>query len=244
MTDKTAETSQLIYSRVAGFMYLFVTVTYMFGSLTVSDFIVSGNFAETVDNILANERLFRIGLASQLLSSLSVVLLALAFYVLLKPIDGTLALLALLWRLGEATLGGVMALLGFVTLDLYSRDSYVTAFEADQLQTLVEVFSGANRAGFYIATIFFALGSTIFFYLLFRSKYIPRILSAWGVFASLTVLTIGFANLTLPDHTAMLSPGWMTMFVAEISTGLWLLLIGARVRPQEAGEHDAAAPQE
>ncbi len=232
MEDQKDKRTKLVYARIAGFMYLFVTATYMFGLLTASEFIVSGNFSETAKNILANEWLYRAALASQLLSSLSVVLLALAFYALLKSVDKNLAMLALVWRIGEAAIGGVMAVISYSALHLYSGADSLSIFEVGQLQGFAKIFSAAGSAGFYVAAIFFSLGSTVFFCLLFKSRYIPRILSMWGVFASLMVLVIGLANLIVPAQAGVLEPGWLTMFVAEVSTGLWLLFLGAKLTPR------------
>ncbi len=234
MEDQRDARTRQVYARVAGFMYLFVTVAYMFGMLTASKFTVAGDFAETSKNILANEGLYRTALASQLLSSLSVVLLALAFFALLKKVDKNLAMLALIFRVGEATIGGIMAVISFSKLHVYSKPESLEIFESGQLQGFVDILSDAGNAGLYIAAIFFSLGSAVFFYLLFKSRYIPKVFALWGIFASLVVLIIGFTNLVIPDHADILEPGWLTMFIAEISTGFWLLLVGAKIPAQSS----------
>ncbi len=228
MEDQENMQTRQVYARIAGFMYLFVTVTYIFGMLTASKFTVPDNFAETSKNILANEGLYRTAIASQLISSLSVVLLALAFFALLKSVDKNLAMLALIFRVGEAAIGGVMALISYTTLYVYSGPGSLEVFEPDKLQGLAAILSAAGSAGFYIAAIFFGFGSTVFFYLLIKSRYIPKILAVWGLFASVVVLVIGFANLIVPDQAGVLERGWLTMFIAEISTGLWLLVFGIK----------------
>jgi hypothetical protein len=60
---------------------------------------------------MGSELLYRIGLSSLLIGSLSTVFLAMGLYVAVKPIDKNLALLALLFRLVEATIFGVRSLL-------------------------------------------------------------------------------------------------------------------------------------
>jgi hypothetical protein len=57
-------------ARIAGLLYLVNGVTGFFGIIYVpSRLIVSGNAAATANNILASERLFRLGIVSELILS-------------------------------------------------------------------------------------------------------------------------------------------------------------------------------
>ncbi len=69
--------------------------------------------ASTADQIMASEGLFRAGIASLDLVVVLDVVVALALYVFLKPVNTSLALLAAWFRLACATIFGV-ALLGLV----------------------------------------------------------------------------------------------------------------------------------
>jgi hypothetical protein len=51
-------------------------------------------------------------------------------------------------------------------------------------------------------------------------------LSAFGIVASVLVPMLGFASLIFPERAAALTLGWAPIFVAEIATGLWLLIAG------------------
>jgi hypothetical protein len=89
-----------------------------------------------------------------------------------------------------------------------------------------------GHAGSNVAAIFFSIGSGLFFYLFFKSRYIPRILSAFGVFASVVVTLVCFGGLVFPEHAATLQYGWAPMAIAEVATGLWLMLFAVKT---EAG---------
>src|SRR5712692_4727672 len=184
MTGSDTEKSQIRYARFAGFMYLFVDAAYMLGLYIVSRFQVAGNFAETAHRIMGSELLYRFGLSSLLIGGLCTVFLAMGLYGAVKPIDNNLALLALVFRLVEATLFGVLSILGFTALKLYIDADYMHSFDASQLSVLVNLGSVAGSTGFNIAAIFFSMGSTLFFYLFLKANYIPRILSALGLFGS------------------------------------------------------------
>jgi len=86
----------------------------------------------------------------------------------------------------------------------------------------------AYTVGFNISAILFSIGSLIFFYLFFKSKYIPGAISVFGIFASVMVTLVGFAMLVSPSHSGIIQLGWIPMLIAEITLGFWLLFKGLR----------------
>jgi hypothetical protein len=49
--------------------------------------------------------------------------------------------------------------------------------------------------------VLLGLGSAVFAYLLMRSRYVPRFIGAWGVFASLLLALASFAFILFPGNT-------------------------------------------
>ena len=226
MEDGSTERTQRIYARVAGFGLLWLIVTGLAGALATSRIAGSGTFAEIAKRIAASEHLYRAALASELIETLSAVLLAFALYATLKPIDKLLAQIAMYWRLGESFIGGAGMILGYVRLHLYSSPRSAGAWGTDQSQALVGLADQAGFAAYNISAIFFSIGSMLFFYLFFKSRYIPRSLSAFGVFASVIVTIMCFGNLIFPEHSATLGYGWAPMAIAEVTVGFWLIVKG------------------
>jgi len=104
---RTIEPAQQTAARVAGFSYLLTLVPVVFAQFGIHDrLIVEGNAAETARNIMAHERLFRIGIACDLTYCAGVVVLLAALYVILRPVDRGLALLAAFGRLVYALMWG------------------------------------------------------------------------------------------------------------------------------------------
>lgn len=217
MSETLDDTTRHGWARCAGFMYLFVMAVYVGGVALTRPYIVPGDAVATAGHIAAGETLYRVGLALQLIASWTTILLGGAFYVLLRPIQPNLALLALLWRTAEATLGGAAAAVSFMALENLRGGGYAWA----------RVLSAGYSAFFHIAVIFFSLGSILFFGLLFQSRYIPRALAAFGVIASVLVAVLGFLRLILPTLADALALAWAPIFIAEIATGAWLLWFGA-----------------
>ncbi len=242
MTNRTAEASPLIYARVAGFAYLLIIIIAILNvNFVDSKLIVSGNDAATANNIMANDLLFRIGIAGVLIIYTSVVVLSLALYVILKTVNKNLALLAMLLWSGEAILGSVTVLISFIVLLLLNGKGYSTVFETEQLQALVGLFLNVRTAGLDIVLIFVGLGGTVFCYLFFKSKYVPRILAAWGILTYLSMLILSFVSILLPNHPAMIEIvlyALGTFF--ELIFGFWLLFKGVNV--QQWDNHAPASP--
>ena len=226
MTSPETEQSQNRYARLAGFMFLFVIVADLLGMFITARFDVPGDFTETIHRNIAGESLYRIGLSCGLLGSLCTILLAMGLYVTIKPIDNNIALLALLFRLAEAAIGGVQNLFSFVVLNMYIGGDRTSALSARQLSGFV------SSTGFNIGAIFFSIGSILFFYLFLKSNYIPKILSGFGLFASALVTIVSFAALILPQHAKALQLGWLPIALAEVSVGLWLLFKGVNAAPR------------
>ena len=95
MTIGPIDNSQRKAAKVAGCAYLinFATVMYVYYGI-LWRLIIRNNAAETARNILAHERLFRIGIAGEITFCVGVFVLLTALYVILKPVNRGLALLA------------------------------------------------------------------------------------------------------------------------------------------------------
>jgi hypothetical protein len=240
MEDNLTERTQRIYARVAGFLYLWLIITGLAGTLAISHIVGSGTFPETAKRVVASEHLYRVALSSELIETLSTVLLAFALYVTLKPVDKLLAQIAMYWRLGESFIGGAGMILGFLRLSLYTSPPSLGALGTDQSQALIDLTGHAGFAAYNISAIFFSVGSILFSYLFFKSRYIPRILSAFSVFASVIVTIMCFGSLIFPEHAATLQYGWAPMAIAEVTTGFWLMLFS--VKTQARSDRQSARP--
>jgi hypothetical protein len=229
ITAQTPEDAQRAYARLAGLMYFVVLVFDIVGAVIPSAVAGSGDFVATSHRIVASETLYRVGLCCSLVGSLATILLAVGLYVAVKPADGNLALTALLFRLAESAIGGMGIILAFTVLQMHVAANHATVFDANQLGALADLYSHGGATE--ISAIFFSVGSTLFFFVFLRSHYIPRILAAWGIFASLVYAAVWFVSLILPQDSATAAAyGSAPILIAELSTGLWLLIRGINVQ--------------
>ena len=231
MTLRTIEPAQHTAARVAGFLYLLMMVTGVFAEFYALDpLIVANDAVQTAKNIVASETLFRLGIASDLITFAGDVALVLALYVVLKPINRNLALLAAFWRVAECAILGMITLNDFVALRLLSGADYLRAIGIPQLQALARLFVGVHSDGYRIGSVFFGLGSTVFAYLWFRSRYIHQALAAWGLLSSLVVALVTLVIMVFPKLAVLVTPMYFApIFVFEVTLGLWLLIKGIQV---------------
>lgn len=231
MTNATTQAARTKAARIAGAAYLITLAVGIIGQFFVqASLVVSSDATQTAQNIVEHERLFRIGIASDLIAFTGVVILTVALYVLLKPLNEHLAMLAAFWRLAEVAIYCVITLGSLVALALLSGGDHLKTFEVGQLHSLVQLALGARSFGYSIGLIPFALGSTVFSYLLLRSGYVPKALAAWGVFASLLLLTSVFWIIVFPSTAeAPLQASFGAMIIYEVTVGFWLLLRGAQI---------------
>jgi hypothetical protein len=239
MHDTPIDSTQRFYARLAGFMYLLNYATSVFGSLVPDRIRGSGDFAEQARRIVASEFLYRTALTSMAIGWVLIVFLAFSLYVALKPVNARLAQLALFLELGQASVGAVTVIFSFVVLGLYTAQP-TGVFQNEQLQTLVGIAS-ANFSGFNISMIFLGFGSAIFFYLFYKSQYIPRMLAAWGVFGSVVMIVVSLAMILFPENVRTLQLGWGPLGIAEVGTALWLIIVGIRPRRSSAPPGELAA---
>lgn len=232
MEDQTGIALQLKAARLAGLLYLVAMTTGLFAEFYVhfpSSLIVSGDIAKTGANIVAHERLYRIGIANNIITFAIDVVLIWALYVLLRPVNRNLALLAVFFRMVETTIACVAIIQYFVAMQFISDADHLQTFDPTQLQAL-SIMHDTYALTFVVVAIFLGVGSTLFNYLFFKSGYIPRLLAGWGVFASLLLLVSQFAIIIFPEVERIIIPAFFAPIVIdEIVLGLWLLFKGANI---------------
>jgi hypothetical protein len=235
MTTTTARTvpapdaSQRRAARVVGFLYLFLMATGAFAQIYVPGQLPGSGSGAAGAELVDSARLLRLGTAVDLLTNAGDAVLAAAYFVLLRPVSQGLAALGAFWRLVQVAIIAGYTLTNIVALQLLSGADEVRALTADQAEALAWVALSSHTIGYSLGLVFLGLGSTVFCYLLFRSRYIPRRLAAFGVFSSLVLTAGSLIIIVFPGATAVVNPAlYVPMFFFEVGTGLWLLIRGVR----------------
>ena len=220
-------------ARMAGLLYLVIMIGGAFGEIFVrGPLIVSGDAVATAHNILASERLYRLGGVSDIATFLCDVAVAALLYELLKPGGRTLAVLAAFFRLVYGAVMGALAVAVFVPLTVLKGGGLI-ALTAAQREALAYLSLKIHGLGFNIALIFFGLHCLLIGILIARSRFLPFILGILLALAGACYILNSLIDLLAPGHdlsTYLLLPG----FIAEASLTLWLLAVGVNVEKWRA----------
>jgi hypothetical protein len=230
MTIATIDESQHKAARVAGFAYLATFATVVAANYGILERIsVPGDAAATARNILAHEGLFRLNIAAFTLYSAGLLVLLTALYVMLKPVNRPIALVAAFSRLVFALLWLGAPLGMFFALRVLNAD-YLQILGADKVVALAKLYQGGGFEAYYIGLPFFGLASTLTFYLLYKSNFFPKGLAVFGAVSSAWCVVTAFAFLIIPHFDKTVNLYWLdsALGISELVTGGWLLFKGIR----------------
>ena len=226
-------TSQRTAALVVGIGLLLMTVFAIFGtSFALDTLVVAGDTASTVENILNNENLFRMGIFSIMIVIILDVIVAWGLYVFLRPVNWSLSLLGGWFRLVYSAIFFV-ALISLVNaLGLLTDANNAALFAADQLPSQVMLSLNSFYAGWDAGLAIFGLHLVIVGYLIFKSGNMPRILGLLVLIAGLGYTLDTFIALLLPQVNVTLS---LFTFIGELLLAIWLLVKGLRAKEWQEG---------
>ena len=206
---------------VAGFAFLFY-IAVGITQLVLSSPTHAERAAARLALIAQHAWRIRTNIVLSLVICVTAVVLATALYAITRDEDRDLAVVALAFRLGEGLLVafGMLTSLGLLWL--------ATDKDAVQATTLAELLMHIQGWNVTLTATLFALGSTVFSWLLLRGRMIPIPLAWLGVVASVLLvvgLPLRLVDVLSGSVTQLL---WLPMAVFEIPLGFWLMLRGVR----------------
>ncbi|OHD18015.1 MAG: hypothetical protein A2086_15780 [Spirochaetes bacterium GWD1_27_9] len=233
-------TSQQKSARIAGLIFLFIVIGWILNwTLIDSKLIVTGDVTKTINNIIANELLFRVSLTFELIFAICSLLLAFALFIILKPINKNISFLALNLKLVESIIAVVIVLITFITLQMLNGKAYLTIFKPEQMQDVIGLFINIRSSCSTISMVFLGLNFIVFFYLLFKSKYVPGVLSIFGIISYLLILVYSLISMIIPQDVIVNTISmifFMPSIIFEITIGLWLLIKGVNIKTEDETE--------
>lgn len=220
-------------ARTTGLFYLLIIVCGLFSGIAVRGSLVDfTDGTATVNNILENTQLYRVGFLCDVIMVVCDIIVSLLFFLLLKNVDRTVAIFATTFRLIQSSILAVNLINLYSPLLLtqgYSEiDTNQTAFVVSSVIHYLHLF----EYGYLISGVFFSINCLLMGYLIWRSFIIPNY---WG-----TALTLaGFAYLvnSIVSFVAPENSGFTQMLVlvfaifGELGLCLFLLLKGTLTSP-------------
>jgi Domain of unknown function (DUF4386) len=216
--------------RVAGLWYLLLVVIGPIRLMYIPNkLFVHGDAASTFSNIAAHERLFRFGVAGDLVCALILIFLTLAFYRLFREVDWHLAVLVVI--LG-GVMPGVIDIVNVVTdlgvLTFVSGTNFLSAFDRPQRDALTMLLLRLHDHQNTAAEILWGAWLFPLGLVAYRSRFLPRFLGVWLIINGFAYLALSFSGVLLPQFQSKVFLFAQPALFGEIALMLWLVIKGAK----------------
>jgi hypothetical protein len=116
---------------------------------------------------------------------------------------------------------------------LLSGSGYSETLGASQLNALTSFFLDLHAHGYDLGLILFGLHCVLLGYLIFRSRYMPKVLGGLVVAAGFVYLIGSYTRFLAPGLVAAVSPIYIVAIVSELALCLWLLVKGVNMQRWE-----------
>jgi hypothetical protein len=229
MAKLTIDISQHQAITLLRILYPLWAIIGMFSILYIPDtLIVAGDSTATANNIMANELLFRMGIAGSLITQLIQIAAVLVLYKLFKPVNKNQAVLMVVFALVGVPIAMLNELNKFAALLLLNGADFLKVFGTDQLNALVMFVLNLNEQGIFIASIFWGLWLFPMGYLIYKSGYFPRILGVLMTIAGFSYVLGSFTHFLLPNYEAIFQVLEL-LTNGEVIFMIWVFLKGANI---------------
>src|SRR5690348_15078268 len=218
-------------ARIAGLLYLTLLTAPLRLIYIPGKLFVSGNATATANNIAAHETLFRLGILSDLFTATMGIFLALALYRLFQSVDKNLArLIVILGALMVTPIYFLNTLNDAAALLLARGADFLAAFDRPQRDALMMVFLRMHGQGILANEVFWGLWLFPFGLLVYRSRFLPRVLGVWLMLNCFAYLATSVTGLMWPQYENTVSNWLFPVMFGELAMMLWLIIMGAKDR--------------
>jgi hypothetical protein len=214
-------------ARLAGIFYLIIAITGFYGIMYVpSKIMVKGDAAATMNNLLANEFLFRTGTVANLIDAIAFIFLVLTLHRLFKSVNENQAQLMLIFVLVQIPIFFLAEAFNISAL-MIAKGELMKSIDITQRQDMTLLFLKTYDYGQMLLETFWGLWLIPFGILMYQSGFMPRLLGILLILGGIGYILEVLAYLLLPDFRLLLSNITMPLYsLAEIGTLLWLLIKG------------------
>jgi hypothetical protein len=211
-------------ARIAGILFIIATAA----SILSLPFLNSINTSNYLLNISANGSQMGVGILLALIAAFASASIAISLYPILRRYNQGLALSAVGFRLIEGVfyIAGVVCLLTLITLS--QEFVKVGAPSSSYFQILgVLLLAAYNWVGNVASVLAFCLGASMYYYIFYQTKLVPRWLSGWGLLGAamlmVAIILVIFRIVPLGTVQVVLA---IPIAVQEMVLAVWLIVKG------------------
>jgi hypothetical protein len=219
-------TAPRVWARIAGTCWLISIVGGTFAEALVRTKLIAPDAATTIQNILVNERVYRLGLVAEFLGTATYLALTVLLYWLLAPMNRTTSSIAAFFGAAGCTMGMVKVVIDAVPL-VFFAGSHAAFAVVDQMQSFSFGLLRLDPETLILGMICFGVQCFLVGYLVVRSTFLPKSLGVILMVGGSGYLVAGFTHMLSPPLAAQI--GRYTLLpgeAAEMLMALWLTLFG------------------
>jgi hypothetical protein len=217
-----------IYRKTAVLVGVFFIIGTVAGVLSM---VFLGPFMDTpeyLSSIAANESQVVIGALFILTMGFALTMVPVLLYPIFRKYNHALALATVVFRGAlEAVVYMAQAALWLILLTLSREFSLAGSSETALFQQLGALLMQTDTWLAHLLSIVFSLGALMIYWILYRTKLIPRWLSAWGLIGGLLYFAAPMVGLFGMDWGFLMLP----LAVQEMVLALWLIFKGFNLAP-------------
>ena len=218
-------------ARIAVLLYLTLLTAPLRLIYIPSKLFVTGNATATANNIAAHEMLFRLGIVSDLFTATMAIFVTLALYRLFQGVDeGLSRLMVILGALMVTPIYFLNTINDAAALMLARGTNFLSVFDKPQRDALVMVFLRMHGQGIRANEVFWGLWLFPFGLLVYRSRFLPRILGVWLMLNCFAYLATSVTGILWPQYEQRVSNWVFPVMFGELAIMLWLIIMGAKER--------------
>ena len=187
--------------------------------------IVPGSISETMVNVANNPWLMSVNILGEMITAAGIIFLGAILFIVLRKQNEEMALVGLGLYVLEAALLAASRIAGFSLLRI--SQEYVTAGRPAFLETMGNLAIGFMSSGYTLLMVPCGLGAILFYWLLYRSRVIPRVLSLWG---AVTIAVALGATIATIFGCEVPFAVYLPYVPFEFVAGTWILVRGLSER--------------
>ena len=225
-------------ARLAGALYLGTIIFGLFAEMGVrGSLIVRDDASATASALLAHQALFRASIAADLAMLACYIGVTALFCLMFMPVSRRVSLAAA----GFSLIGiAILAVDGFFLIAALrlvdAAPTLATAIDAPQRAAMALLALRLHGDGYDLSLVFFGVYCLMLGWLVWRSTFLPRSISALMALAGVCYLLNSIADLAVPAlGDALPAATMLPTLIGETVLALWLLVFGAR--PPASAHH-------
>lgn len=224
-------------ARLAGVSYLLIIVCGIFSHMVVrASLIVKNDAAQTAQNIVENETLFKLSILSDFIMILSYLMLGVLFYTLFKQTNGLVSKILISLNVVGASMMAINMLNQQAALLILDGSEYLSAFDLSQLEALSFFFMKLHDYGYQFAAISYGVWLFPMGYLIIKSNLMPKTIGYFLIIGSIgyTIVFIGtILGVAVPSDLSIPAD------IGEFALCIFLLIKGVKKIDIDTKENSA-----